>query len=61
MSALLEKLKKNSTIKETNILADSVLFSKKDMIPTKIPAINVALSGRLGLVHPSTSKLRSPC
>jgi len=47
MSALLEKLKKNSTIKETNILADSVLFSKKDMIPTKIPAINVALSGRL--------------
>lgn len=47
MSSLLEKLKKNSTIKETNILADSVLFSKKDMIPTKIPAINVALSGRL--------------
>ena len=47
MSALLEKLKKNSTIKETNILADSILFSKKDMIPTKIPAINVALSGRL--------------
>lgn len=47
MSALLEKLKKNSTIKETNILADSVLFSKKDMIPTKIPAINVALAGRL--------------
>ena len=33
MSALLEKLKKNSTIKETNILADSVLFSKKGMTP----------------------------
>jgi len=47
MSALLEKLKKNTTIKETNILSDSILFSKKDMIPTKIPAINVALSGRL--------------
>lgn len=47
MSALLEKLKKNSTIKETNILADSILFSKKDMIATKIPAINVAFSGRL--------------
>ncbi len=50
MSALLEKLKKNSTIKETNILADSVLFSKKDMIPTKIPAINVALSGLLKML-----------
>ena len=47
MSALLEKLKKNSTIKETNILADSIIFAKKDMVPTKIPVINVALSGRL--------------
>ena len=47
MSALLDKLKKNSTIKETNILADSIIFAKKDMVPTKIPVINVALSGRL--------------
>lgn len=47
MSALLEKIKKNSSIKETAILANSKFFTKKDMIPTKIPAINVALSGRL--------------
>jgi len=47
MSALLEKLKKNSTIKENNILAYSIIFAKKDMVPTKIPVINVALSGRL--------------
>lgn len=45
--SLLEKIKKNSTIKETAILKDSKFFTKKDMIPTAIPAINIALSGRL--------------
>jgi RecA/RadA recombinase len=43
---MLEKLKKNSTIKDTSILANSKFFTKKDMIPTSIPVINVALSGR---------------
>lgn len=47
MSNLLDKIKKNSTIKDTAILAQSKFFTKKDMIPTTIPAINVALSGRL--------------
>ena len=47
MNALLDKLKKNSTIKETNILADSKLFSTKDLIQTSVPALNVALSGKL--------------
>lgn len=47
MSALLDKIKKNSTIKDSAILAQSKFFTKKDMIPTAIPAINVALSGRL--------------
>ncbi len=47
MNALIEKLKKNSTIKETNILSDSKLFSTKDLIQTSVPALNVALSGRL--------------
>lgn len=47
MSNLLDKIRKNSTIKETAILAESKFFNKKDMIPTAIPAINVALSGRL--------------
>ena len=44
--SMLEKLKKNSTIKDTSILASSKFFTKKDMIPTSIPVINVALSGR---------------
>jgi RecA/RadA recombinase len=47
MSALLDKIKKNSTIKESAILSESKFFTKKDMIATAIPAINVALSGRL--------------
>jgi len=45
--SLLEKIKKNSTIKDTAILSGSKFFKKKDMIPTSIPVINVALSGRL--------------
>jgi RecA/RadA recombinase len=45
--SVLEKLKKNSTIKDTAILSQSKFFTKKDMIPTSIPVINVALSGRL--------------
>ncbi len=52
MASILDKLKKNSTIKETSVLSSSKFFKKKDMIPTSIPVINVALSGRLdgGLV-----------
>ena len=45
--SILDKLKKNSTIKDTAILKESHFFTKKDMIPTSIPVINVALSGRL--------------
>ena len=47
MSALLLKLKKNSTIKETEVLAESKFFNAKDLIQTPVPMINVALSGRL--------------
>ena len=45
--SILDKIKKNSTIKDTSILANSKFFKKKDMVPTSIPVINVALSGRL--------------
>ena len=45
--SILEKIKKNSTIKDASILAVSKFFKRKDMIPTSIPIINVALSGRL--------------
>ena len=45
--SLLEKLKKNSTIKDTSILTESKFFGKKDLIQTAVPALNVALSGKL--------------
>ena len=45
--SLLDKLKKNSTIKDTAILSRSIFFEEKDMIQTMIPAVNVALSGSL--------------
>jgi RecA/RadA recombinase len=45
--SILDKIKKNSTIKDSAILADSKFFTKKDMVATTIPIINVALSGRL--------------
>jgi len=44
---ILDKIKKNSTIKDSSVLSQSKFFIKKDMIPTSIPVINVALSGRL--------------
>jgi RecA/RadA recombinase len=44
---ILDKIRSNSTVKDTAILAVSKFFTKKDMIPTSIPAINIALSGRL--------------
>lgn len=45
--SILDKIKKNTTIKDSAILAQSKFFTKKDMIPTSIPIVNVALSGRL--------------
>jgi len=45
MSALMDKIKKNSTIKDTATLRNSKIFGQKDMITTPVPMINVALSG----------------
>lgn len=45
--SILDKLRKNSTIKETAILSESKFFNKKDMVPTMVPAINIALSAKL--------------
>ena len=45
--SLLDKLKKNSTIKDSAILAKSKFFNEKDSIPTGVPMVNVALSGSL--------------
>ena len=45
--SLLDKLKKNSTIKDTAILSRSIFFEEKDMVQTSIPAVNIALSGSI--------------
>jgi RecA/RadA recombinase len=45
--SILDKIKKNSGIKESAILSKSKFFTDKDMIPTPVPAINIALSGSL--------------
>ena len=41
----MDKLKKNSKIKETSILNESIFFSVKDQVATDVPMVNVALSG----------------
>ncbi len=43
----MDKIKKNSTIKDSAILSKSKFFTDKDMVPTDVPMINVALSGKL--------------
>ena len=45
--SLIDKLVKNSTIKSTAILTESKVYGKKEMSPTPVPMINVALSGRV--------------
>ena len=45
--SVLDKLKKNSTIKEAAILSKSKFFNQKDFVQTTVPALNVALSGQL--------------
>ena len=45
MSKLLDKIRKNSTIKDSSILDDSKLFNDVDETATEIYALNIALSG----------------
>ena len=45
--SIMDKLKKNSKISSTEVLADSVLFAEKDIISTDVPMVNAALSGDL--------------
>jgi len=44
---VMDKLKKNSKIKGTDILEDSIFFAEKDVVSTSVPMINAALSGDL--------------
>ena len=45
--SLVDILKKTSTIKASDILDVSKFFTKADMVTTSVPAMNVALSGKL--------------
>jgi RecA/RadA recombinase len=47
MNKLKEKILKNTTIEFTSTLLESKIYTHKDMIPTTVPMINVALSGTL--------------
>ena len=43
--SIMDKLKKNSKLKSTDVLADSKFFNDKEQVATKVPMVNVALSG----------------
>lgn len=61
MATLTERLLKNSTIDMTSLINESKIYGKKEMVPTPVPMVNVALSGSLdgGLV-PGFTMLAGP-
>lgn len=59
--SLVSKLKQNSSIKETSLLTESKFYEAKDMVPTDVPMINVALSGDLrGGLTPGFTMIAGP-
>ena len=57
----MDKLKKNSKIKTTEILSDSKFFNETDMVATEVPMVNVALSGSTdGGIIPGLTVLAGP-
>lgn len=59
--SLIDKLRKNTTIKDSDTLSDSKFFNKKDMIQTSIPVLNIALSGSLtGGLTPGLTMFAGP-
>ena len=59
--SIMDKLRSNSKIKETQILSESKFFTEADMVPTDVPMINVALSGSMdGGLAPGLTVLAGP-
>ena len=59
--SIMDKLKKNSKLDNTSVLAESKFFTEKDMVPTSVPMINVALSGSIdGGLAPGLTVLAGP-
>lgn len=59
--SLVDKLVKNSTIKMTSMITKSKVYGKKEMAPTPVPMVNVALSGRVdGGLSPGLLILAGP-
>ena len=59
--SIMDKLKKNSKLKNTEILSESKFFNNKDMVPTDVPMVNVALSGSVdGGLAPGLTVLAGP-
>tara|TARA_B100002019_G_scaffold83696_1_gene72229 strand:+ start:2564 stop:3601 length:1038 start_codon:yes stop_codon:yes gene_type:complete len=57
----MDKLKKNSKLKNTEVLSESKFFNEKDMTPTDVPMVNVALSGSVdGGLAPGLTVLAGP-
>ena len=59
--SVMDKLKKNSKLKNTEVLSESKFFNEKDMTPTDVPMVNVALSGSVdGGLAPGLTVLAGP-
>ena len=59
--SIMDKLKKNSKLSHTSVLSESKFFTEKDMVPTDVPMMNVALSGSMdGGLAPGLTVLAGP-
>ncbi len=59
--SIMDKLKKNSKLKATEVLSESKFFNEKDMVTTDVPMVNVALSGSIdGGLAPGLTVLAGP-
>ena len=60
MPSIMDKLKKNSKL-DSDIITKSKYYGKKDMSPTDVPMLNVALSGSVdGGLSPGVTVLAGP-